>query len=95
MFCRLFASFCFARAFFLKSYWSFALFYFIIFGFEKEHVDVSFCFVFTPCFVGVELFFEEKESIRVGLLGAGDLRELVGRENRDCEQQLTELALSP
>lgn len=73
----------------------FILFYFIIFGFEKEHVDVSFCFVFTPCFVGVELFFEEKESIRVGLLGAGDLRELVGRENRDCEQQLTELALSP
>lgn len=35
----------------------------LIFDFEKECVDVSFCFVFTSCLAGVELFFEEKESI--------------------------------
>lgn len=58
-------------------------------------MDVSFCFVFTSCLAEVELFFEEKESIRVGLVGAGFLRELVGGENPNCEQQLTELALSP
>lgn len=36
----------------------------LIFGFEKESVDASFCcFVFTSCLAGVELFFEKKESI--------------------------------
>ena len=55
MFCQLFASFCFVWAFFFNptGLLIFFIFYFY-FGFEKECVDVSFCFVFTSCLAGVE-----------------------------------------